>query len=91
MLHIAASADRDLILRKLCGLGANPYCRTLPFISHIPETLFNKRCTPEEIAVAQSYNWRLQFLRARDKLCRDSTTITIEEIFYDAEEVVEIF
>jgi ankyrin repeat protein len=94
LLHIAASAGHDSIVRRLILLGADPHSSSIPFGSHMPESLFNRRCTPEEVAAAQSAERRERFLQAlRDAgynctLKPVSRAMTEEEIFFDAEETL---
>jgi ankyrin repeat protein len=54
LLHIAASAGHDEIIRHLLSLGADPRCRSKPYNSHMPESLYNKRITPGEAAKAKA-------------------------------------
>jgi ankyrin repeat protein len=54
LLHIAASAGREGIVRELLNRGADPYRRSWPSHSHMPECLYGKECTPAEVALAQS-------------------------------------
>ncbi len=95
LLHIAASAGHDEIVRHLLSLGAAPYSLSVPFTSHMPESLFKKRCTPEDVAIAQSQERREQYLKALHDLEKDGQTprLTQEaddtDIFWDAHEVVE--
>lgn len=64
LLHVAASAGHDDIVRHLLRLGADPIARTKPFMSHMPESLFKRACTPQEVAVAQSPEREAQYLEA---------------------------
>jgi ankyrin repeat protein len=96
LLHIATSAGHDQILRHLLTVGANPYHLSLPFMSHMPESLFNKRCTPEEVAAAQSPERCERYRKALHDLGKNTQTTTeiqeieIEDIFWDAAEEIEI-
>jgi ankyrin repeat protein len=96
LLHIAASAGHDQIVRHLLTVGADPYCLTSPFMSHMPESLFNKRCTPEEVAAAQSPERRERYAKALYDLGKISQMTTeiqeteIKDIFWDATEEIEI-
>jgi ankyrin repeat protein len=62
LLHIAASAGHNLIVRHLLHLGADPNALSQPFTSHMPECLFHRRCTPAEVAEAQSIERKEQSL-----------------------------
>ena len=64
LLHIAASAGHVQIVRHLLSLGTDPYSLSKPYMSHMPKELFGRRCTPEEVAAAQSARRREQFLEA---------------------------
>ena len=64
LLHIAASAAHDGIVRHLLRTGADPVARSKPFMSHMPEVLFNCACTPQMVAAAQSEERERQFLIA---------------------------
>ena len=91
LLHIAASAGHDRIVRHLLSLGAHAYTLSRPFMSHMPESLFNRRCTPEEVAAAQSAERREGFLQAirevgQDGALKPLSRVTTVEIFHDAEE-----
>lgn len=94
LLHVAASAGHGFIVRRLLDIGADPLARSIPFMSHMPETLFNKSCTPGEVAAAQSTERRECFLRILAETTLDgdmkmlSRVSTVEDVFYDAEEVL---
>ena len=62
LLHIAASAGHDDIVRHLLRLGADPIARSKPFGSHMPEILYQRKCTPQEVAAAQSFERERQYL-----------------------------
>lgn len=64
LLHIAASAGHDEIVRHLLRIGADSRARTKPFMSHMPESLFKRACTPREVALAQGKVLEEQFLDA---------------------------
>jgi ankyrin repeat protein len=87
LLHIAASAGHDQIVRHILSLGADPYALSKPFMSHMPEFLFHRRCTPEDVAKAQSAERRdryLQAVRGVALINPVSIVATADEIFYDA-------
>lgn len=63
LLHIAASAGHGSIARDLLNRGANPRSRSRPFMSHLPESLFKRACTPAEAAAAQGADREVLFLR----------------------------
>jgi Ankyrin repeats (3 copies) len=65
LLHIAASAGHDNIVRHLLSLGADHERLTLPYASHMPEQLFNQTFTPAKAAAAQS----------RERYCRYIETL----------------
>jgi ankyrin repeat protein len=62
LLHIAASAGHTEILRQLLKTGGDPDAKSKPYSSHMPERLFNRRCTPREAAAAQSSEKEKEFL-----------------------------
>lgn len=64
LLHIAASAGHDQIVRHLLRLGSDPNARSKPFMSHMPESLFGRACTPQEVAAAQIPERERQYLDA---------------------------
>ncbi len=66
LLHIAASAGHYLIIRHLLWLDADPFARTMPCWSHMPEGMYGKTCTPQEVAAAQSSEREQNYLNALD-------------------------
>lgn len=68
LLHVAASAalpagdDNDQTVRDLLDLGADPQAISKPFKSHMPDSLFGKACTPQDVAAARSSEREAQFL-----------------------------
>lgn len=64
LLHIAASAGHDRIVRHLLLNGANKAAKSLPYYSHMPESLFGCKCTPQEVAAAQGTQIENQYLDA---------------------------
>ena len=64
LLHIAASAGHDSIVRHLLGFGLSPDAKSKPYESHMPERLYGQRCTPQEVAAAQSPDREKAFLEA---------------------------
>ena len=64
LLHIAASAGHDDIVRHLLRLGADPTTESKPFMSHMPESLFKRACTSQEVAAAQSLEREQRYLEA---------------------------
>jgi ankyrin repeat protein len=64
LLHIAASAGHVEVMRHLLKFGANPDAKSNPYESHMPELLFKKRCTPREVAAAQSAGREQMFVDA---------------------------
>jgi ankyrin repeat protein len=92
LLHIAASAGHDEIVRHLLQLGADPSCRSRPFMSHMPEMLFGKRCTPADAAAAQSPERLQKYLAALQELgletdtAREKVRLIEDEEFWDAAE-----
>lgn len=64
LLHIAASAGHDSIVRKLLRQGLDTNALTRPFMSHMPESLFRRACTPREVAAAQGQEREERYLKA---------------------------
>lgn len=95
LLHIAASAGHDPIVRRLLQLGADPFALSQPFGSHMPEQLLGRRCTPEEVAAAQSDERREMYLNAvREIMPHAWQPVELaesedEETFWDAMEITE--
>ena len=91
LLHIAASAGHVAITRRLLQLGADPFALSQPFMSHMPECLYDKRCTPSEVAEAQSAERKERFLNAVREIKPSALQfepVNLEgELFWDAEEV----
>ena len=52
LLHLAASRGHGQIVRHLLWIGANPHLESIPARLYLPETLFDRRCTPEDVAEA---------------------------------------
>lgn len=73
LLHIAASAGHDKIVRHLLHLKANSAARSLPYHSHMPESLFGLECTPQEVAAAQGEERESQYLGALRDMRRFTT------------------
>lgn len=92
LLHIAASAGHDTIVRYLLSTGSNPTALSNPFRSHMPANLFGRRCTPAEVAAAQSNDRLAQYLRGLEDCGLDSGLMTginladEEDLFFDAAE-----
>lgn len=64
LLHIAASAGHDAIVRDLLSRGADPDVLSKPFMSHMPESLHGRACTPRQVAAAQSEEREAQYVQA---------------------------
>jgi ankyrin repeat protein len=64
LLHIAASAGHDDITRHLLSLGADRERLTLPYMSYMPEQLFNQVFTPAKAAAAQSEERYCRYMEA---------------------------
>ena len=62
LLHIAASAGQDRISRRLLSIGLSADARSKPYRSHMPASLFERMCTPQEVAAAQSTDVEMSFL-----------------------------
>ncbi|KAK1850764.1 ankyrin unc44 [Colletotrichum chrysophilum] len=94
LLHIAASAGHRDITRHLLEVGSNPYAESRPFWSHIPESIWGRRCTPAEAAAAQSrerlvqYEDLLEDLGIERKLVLLGDGEETGEQFWDAEEII---
>lgn len=96
LLHIAASAGHDDIVRHLLSLGADPERLTLPYMSHMPEQLFNQTFTPAKAAAAQSTERYRQYMEALDSFgledSQDDQANDLEneddDEFVDAEEIL---
>ena len=70
LLHIAASAGHDKIVRHLLQLGADPDARSTAFETHthMPESLFRRECTPQEVAAAQGVEREKKYLEVLHNL-----------------------
>ncbi|KAH0438708.1 ankyrin unc44 [Colletotrichum camelliae] len=92
LLHIAASAGHRDITPHLLEAGSNPYAESRPFFSHIPECIWGKRCTPAEVAAAQSLERLVQYEELLEGLGIRPTAILLsdneEDEFWDAEEFI---
>jgi hypothetical protein len=94
LLHIAASAGHDVIVRHLLSLGVNHKSLSLPYPSHMPDELINKTFTPGRAAFAQSierykrYIVALQDFGLEIDLFNETFKEDSEdnEVFIDAEE-----
>ncbi|KAJ3953768.1 hypothetical protein N0V92_009740 [Colletotrichum tropicale] len=92
LLHIAASAGHSDITQHLLEAGSNPYAESRPFWSHIPESIWGQRCTPAEVAAAQSRERLAQYERLLEDLGIESTVVLLgddeeeNEEFWDAPE-----
>jgi ankyrin repeat protein len=64
LLHIAASAGHDTIVRDLLIRGADPDALSKPFMSHMPESLHGRACTPRQVARAQSSEEEARYVHA---------------------------
>ena len=82
LLHIAASAGHDNITRHLVRLGADCQARSKPFMSHMPESLFKRACTPQEVAAAQGQEEEQLFIEA----IRDQGASRVMEIEDDSDD-----
>lgn len=101
LLHIAASAGHDDIVRHLLGLGADYLARSLPYGSHMPDELLGRRITPAEAALAQSRDRYEQYVKAlrsfglgekqmEEALKTDDAAGDEDEIFSDAVEAFHL-
>jgi ankyrin repeat protein len=98
LLHIAASAGHDAIVRRLLQLGANCQRLSLPYMSHMPVELFNRSFTPAEAAAAQGEQRYRQYTEALNCFgLRDNSEQVLEDhenedddIFVDAEESLSL-
>ena len=93
LLHIAASAGHDAIVRHLLSLGANIKSLSLPYTTHMPDELLNKSFTPGKAALAQSVGRYEQYMAAlsdfgfqEDLLEEIVQESDDDEVFMDAEE-----
>jgi ankyrin repeat protein len=64
LLHIAASAGHDAIVRHLLGLGANHHALSVPYFSHMPDELHGRCFMPSRAAAAQSLGRYEQYMNA---------------------------
>lgn len=54
MLHISALEGHGDITRRLLELGSNPWAISEPFFSHMPPSIYGRRCTPADVAASES-------------------------------------
>lgn len=81
LLHIAASAGHYDIVIDLIKLGADPDSRTRPFRSHMPESIYGRACSPQEVAAAQGADVERKYLNALQEAQYD-----MQAVFWDAPE-----
>lgn len=87
LLHIAASAGHLSIVQRLLELGADPQAQSTPYGSHMPSILFDRKCTPREVAAAQSADREAQFIEAVEdfRLRKEYVMVSAKEDNEDAE------
>lgn len=84
LLHLAASKGHGQIIRHLLQIGANPFLQSIPSRLYLPKTLFDRRCTPEDVAEAFGQEQHKIFLSTAQDL-----GIEIDlDVYWDAEESV---
>lgn len=94
LLHIAASAGHENIVRHLLHLGADPMALTYRFPTHMPESITNRACTVREVAAAQSVDREWQYLETLRSVqgiagfVEDADVEDDEQAFWDASESV---
>jgi ankyrin repeat protein len=81
LLHLAAARGHKQTIRYLLQIGTNPYLQSIPSKAYLPESLLNKRCTPEDIAEAYGQEQRKVFLDIVQELGIESD----QDVFWDAE------
>ncbi|KAI8296032.1 hypothetical protein K4K56_008040 [Colletotrichum sp. SAR 10_98] len=91
LLHIAASAGHKDITRHLLEAGSSPYAESRPFFSHIPESIWGQRCTPAEVAAAQSRERLAQYEELLEDLGIESTVVLLSEEEEEEEEFWNAF
>ncbi|KAJ9662438.1 hypothetical protein H2198_001327 [Neophaeococcomyces mojaviensis] len=69
LLHLAAAEGKDHIVRYLLELGADWQAESWPSYAYVQEELFGKRCSPREVARAESEERELLFLSAVSHVC----------------------
>ncbi|KAK3632365.1 hypothetical protein LTR56_016379 [Elasticomyces elasticus] len=95
LLHIAASAGHDEIVKCLLCLGADSNARSMPFWSHMPDSLHGQGWTPQEVAAAQSITREQQYVRAlrtHDSKTAPATVqadLDVTDEFWEAYETIE--
>jgi hypothetical protein len=85
LLHLAAARGHRYTIRHLLQLGANPCLRTSPTRAYILNALFDKRCTPEDVAEAHGQRQLEVFISVAQELEID---LDFDE-YWDAQESFE--
>ena len=93
LLHIAASAGRTELARRLLELGADWRMKSKPSYSHMSEDLYGGCWTPADVAKAQSEETWLDYLQVLEEVKGKEALNTLElaalhDDWYDATEYV---
>jgi ankyrin repeat protein len=68
LLHLAAARGNVQIMRYLLQLGANHCLQSISSRAYLPEALFDRRCTPEDVAEVYGQEQHKLFLGIVQKL-----------------------
>lgn len=91
LLHIAASAGHDDIVRFLLSNGADWQALSNPSWTHMPEELYGRSCTPLEVAGAQSQDRSHNYRQAVKEICGiEIAEEPLDETWHDAQELFVI-
>jgi ankyrin repeat protein len=94
LLHIAASAGHQDIVRRLLELGSDEQAlsaaATEPeLLARMPAILHGRQCTPREVAEAQGLENEQEYLLTVKEYYRANDTVEESEEFWEAQEKLE--
>ncbi|KAF2418488.1 ankyrin [Tothia fuscella] len=91
LLHIAAQAGHQSLIRALLDNGADPYAKSKPTRFYVPEELCDRTCTPGDVACGMDSAIQRRYLDVLAEFsllaqpCADPSDET-GEVFFDAVE-----